>query len=139
MLRSSIKAVIPCDITKDMPLPTEYMKQYDVVLSILCLEGACQTRDDYVPALKRLVHLLKSDGKLFLYHAERDDSSGPAQYPIGGQWYKNIRISSKFIIESLKAAGFSNISRMNADLPLEAQQSPHDPIVPAVYIATYSC
>ena len=140
MLRSSIKAVIPCDVTKDMPLPTEYMKQYDVVLSILCLECACQTRDDYVPVLKRLAHLLKPDGKLFLYHAERVniDSSEPAQYPVGGQWYQNIRLSPKFIIESLTAAGFNNISRVSVDIPSLAQPSPHDPLVPALYTATYT-
>ena len=138
MLQSSIKAVIPCDVAKDMPLPTEYMKQYDVVLSILCLENACQTRDDYVPVLKRLAHLLKPDGKLFLYHVERVDSSEPALYSVEGQWYKNIRLSPKFIIESLKAAGFNDISRVSLDLPSEAQPCPYDPVVFAVYTATYT-
>ena len=138
ILRSSIKAVIPCDVTKDMPLPTEYLKQYDVILSILCLECACQTRDDYVPTLKRLAHLLKTDGKLFLYHVELADSSEPAQYPVRGQWYRYIQLSSKFIIESLTAAGFNNISRVSGDIPSVAQPSPHNPLVPALYTATYT-
>ena len=41
-LRSSIKAVIPCDVSKDMILPAEYMGQYDVLQSIVCLENVCE-------------------------------------------------------------------------------------------------
>ena len=62
-LRSSIKAVVPCDVNKDPLLPMEHTGKYDVVQSILCLESACQTRDDYVPALRRLACHLECNGK----------------------------------------------------------------------------
>lgn len=137
-LRSSIKAVISCDVTKDIPLPVEYMKQYDVVHSILCLESACETRDDYVPTLKRLACLLKPNGKIVLYHVERGDLSVPAQYPVGEYCFKNIRLSQEFITESLTAAGFSKIARVSTQLPPELQPSLEDPAVPALYTATYS-
>lgn len=72
ILRSSIKAIVPCDATKDdMLLPTAYAGQYDVIQSMLCLEGACHTRDDYTPMLKRLTQFLKPNGKIVLYHIER--------------------------------------------------------------------
>ena len=137
-LRSSIKAVVPYDVNKDPLLPIEHTGKYDVVMSILCLESACQTRDDYVPALRRLACHLECNGKLVLYHVERKDSDQPAQYPVGKSWFRDIRLSKEFIMESLKAAGFSNITRASTEIPLEKQEVHDDPMTPAVYTATYT-
>ena len=137
-LRSSIKAVVPCDVNKDPLLPMEHTGKYDVAQSILCLESACQTRDDYVPALRRLACHLECNGKLVLYHVERGDSDQPARYPVGKSWFRDIRLSKEFIMESLKAAGFSNITRASTEIPLEKQEVHDDPMTPAVYTATYT-
>ena len=40
-VREKVEAVVPCDITKDPPIPQEYMCQYDIVQSFLCLQSAC--------------------------------------------------------------------------------------------------
>ena len=68
-IRSSIKAVVPCDITKDPLLPQEYMGQYDVVQSMLCIDAAVQTKDEYTMVFKRLSQFLKPNGKLIVYRA----------------------------------------------------------------------
>ena len=138
-LRSSIKAVVPCDVNKDPLLPMEHTGKYDVVMSMLCLEAACQTRNDYVPALKRLACHLKCNGKLFIYHVERGgDPDEPGWYPVGKKWFTDIRLSEEFIMESLKAVGFSDITRVTQEMSTEEQHVCDDPVTPAVYTATYT-
>ena len=137
-LRSSIKAIVPCDARNDPPLSTEYMKQYDVVQSLLALECACSTRDDFVPMLRRLAKLLKPNGTLILYHAERIDSQQPVPYCVGGKWFKYIRLWPDFIFESLTNAGFCDITRQykdDTDAPF--QSPPDDPKTYGFYVATY--
>ena len=136
-LRSTIK-ITSCDASTDPVLPTEYMKQYDVVQSLRCLEVACLTRDDYTHALRRLAQLLKPNGTLILYHAERIDSPIPVQYPVGDNWFKYIRLSEEFITESLIAAGFSNITRVGREILPELQETPEDPVKHGFYTATYN-
>ena len=133
-LRSSIKAIVPCDATNDPPLPTEYMKQYDVVQSFMALECACSTRDDFVPILRRLAKLLKPNGTLIIYSTERIDSQQPAQYCLEGKWFKYIRLWPDFILESLTNAGFCDITRQYKDA---SQSPPDDPKSYGFYIATY--
>ena len=138
-LRSSIKAVVPCDVNKDPLLPMEHTGKYDVVMSMLCLEAACQTRNDYVPALKRLAWHLECNGKLVLYHVERKNlSDQPARYPAGKNWFRDIRLSIEFIMESLKAAGFSDITRVSKEMSSKEQNIHDDPKTLAVYTATYT-
>ena len=86
-IQSSIKAVVPCDITKDPLLPQEYMGQYDVVQSMLCIGAAIQTPDEYVVVFKRLSQLLKPNGKLIVYQVEGEYDK-LWQYPVGDKWFK---------------------------------------------------
>ena len=37
MLRKVIKAVVPCDVNKNPPIPMQYVDQYDIVTDFLCL------------------------------------------------------------------------------------------------------
>ena len=55
LVRKVIKAVVPCDVNSDPPIPLQYVDEYDVVTEFLCLVSACATREDYVAALVRLV------------------------------------------------------------------------------------
>ena len=61
-LRSVIKAVIPCDITKDPLLPPSYEGPYDVVLDSLALLLVGNTDADLVAALTRISKLIKPGG-----------------------------------------------------------------------------
>ena len=36
-----VKAVVPCDVDQDPPIPTEYVDEYDMVTDLLCLPAAC--------------------------------------------------------------------------------------------------
>ena len=112
-LRKAIKAVVPCDITKDPPLPPEYMGQYDLVTTVVCLEAACRTRDSYKAAIDRIYKLVKAGGKIAIYGAEKDTAfKSPGEgvdLVYGKQGYSMLAITRDFIKEALEDAGFSDI------------------------------
>ena len=136
-IRSSIKAVVPCDITKNPLLPQaqEYMGQYDVVQSMLCIHVAIQTKDEYVVVFKKLSQFLKPNGKLIMYAIEGVNDIKSGRYPVGDKWFKYVGATKEFIIKSLVAAGFSDISRVTTEM---APETPEDPKIPALYTATLS-
>ena len=109
-LRKAIKAVVPCDITTDPPLPPEYMgPQYDLVTSILCLESACQSKDAYREAVSRLYHLVKPGGRIAVYGVEREDAPEPGRFDVRGLSFHDLRVQCNFIREAFQKAGFTNI------------------------------
>jgi hypothetical protein len=67
-LRKAVKAIVPCDITQDPPIAKGYEEPYDVVMSMLCIENGCLTRQEYKDAVKRIATLVKSDGTLCSLH-----------------------------------------------------------------------
>ena len=133
-LRSSIKAIVPCDVTKDPLLPTEFMREYDVLSSTLCLDCACKTVDDYNAAVKRFFQLLKPGGKIFIYGLERNTKfSHPAMYKVGNEFFNDIRLSKELITTSLESAGFINIEMVVSEF--KTQPLPDDPRWPVIYTA----
>ena len=117
-LRNAIKAIVPCDITKDPPLPPEYMGHYDVVMTVLCLEAACHTRDAYKAAIGRMYKLLKPGGRMAIYGAEKDMAAKRqegAYIVLGNQGYAMLYITADFVEHTLRDAGFSDIQMQSAN------------------------
>ena len=134
-LRSSIKAIVPCDVTKDPLLPTEFMEEYDVLSSTLCLESACKSVDDYNAAVKRFFQLLKPGGKMFIYGLERNtEFSHPAMYKVGNEFFNDIRLSKELITKALENAGFINIERVASEFKTQ-KLFPHHDCWPVIYTA----
>ena len=105
-----VKAVVPCDVNRDPPIPTEYMNQYDIVTDLLCLSAACATTEGYTAALVRLHALLKPGGKIVLYTPESEEAPIPASYPVGPHNFFGLRLSRDVIFKSLKHAGFHDVT-----------------------------
>ena len=111
LVRKVIKAVVPCDVNSDPPIPAEYVDEYDIVTSFLCLICACATEDDYVAALVRLCALLKPGGTIALYSIEwKPSAPTPASYPVGSQKFFDLLLSREFVSKSLEQAGFSDVN-----------------------------
>ena len=106
-VKSVIKDIVPCDITKDPVMSPEYMKEYDVVQSILCLEPACSDREMYVSSLKRIWSLTKPGGTFILHTINRNHSPIPAWYKVGGLHFHDVRVTLEFVLASLIQVGFS--------------------------------
>ena len=112
LVRKVVKAVVPCDVTQDPPIPNEYVDQYDVVTDFLCLVSACATTEDYTAALVRLHTLLKPGGKVVLYSSETDNTQMPVSYPVGPLYYFGLCLSRDVIFKSLEQAGFCDVKRV---------------------------
>ena len=107
LIRKVVKAVVPCDITKDPPLPAEYNKQYDVVICCLVLACTSQTRDDYRAGMKCLGKLVKSGGLLLFFGVERTADVG--FYLVGDKKFRSLGVSSEFAVKAMEDAGMSDI------------------------------
>lgn len=54
-------------ITKDPPIAEGFEGPYDVIMSILCIENGCLTKDEYKAAVRRIVSLTKKGENFLLY------------------------------------------------------------------------
>ena len=114
LVRKVIKAVVPCDVNSDPPIPAEYVDEYDIVTSFLCLLDACATEEDYDAALVRLCALVKPGGTIVLYTLEDEPSVPmPVSYPVGSHRFAYLHLSREFISKSLERAGFSDVKLMS--------------------------
>lgn len=111
-LRKAIKAVVACDITKDLPIAEGYEGPYDVVMSMLCIENGCLTRDDYKAAVRRIATLVKRDGHLFLYSSIRnreEHDQTPGYYYVGKMKHLQVALPFEFVLKTMKESGFTVI------------------------------
>ena len=109
-LRAAVKAVIPCDATKDPIVPPEYEGPYDVVMTMAVLGAVCETEADYTAAFVRLSKLLKPGGTLVgnIYITEGLDTP-TVSYSLGGSSFVTRSLSENSLLVSLEKAGFSNV------------------------------
>ena len=109
LVRKLVKALVHCDLTQDPPIESGYDLQYDVVIVNLCIASASQTREDYRQGVAKLAKLVKSGGVLMVYEAERS-GIGAGYYYVGKAKFRNVSVSSEFVAEAMRDAGFSDIS-----------------------------
>ena len=115
-LRKTIKAVVHCDIFDENPIEKGYEGPYDVVMSNLCIDGACKTIEEFKTALSKLACLLKPAGKLTMYVSSTSDSNVGRSYSYGVgdsgdglDWFPFISFTREFLTATLENAGFTDI------------------------------
>ena len=109
-LRKAIKGVVPCDITRDPPIAEGFEGPYNVVMSILCIENGCLTRDEYKAAVKRIASLIKPGGTLLLHSTVRN-KEGQGYYHVGKTKYVQVALPLQFVLTTLKENGFADIEK----------------------------
>ena len=123
MVREKVKAVVPCDITKDRTIPQEYMCQYDIVQSFLCLQAACQTKEECFASIARMASLVKPGGKIILYSAEQEEIRGKCFYLVGSEMFFGLPLSKASVVKAIEDARFCDV-KLSA-LPREEVDNPH--------------
>ena len=111
-LRKAVKAIVACDITQDPPIAKGYEGPYDVVMSILCIENGCLTRQEYKAAVKRIATLVKREGNLLIHSTVRNREKGddtPGYYYVGEKKHIQVALPLQFVLTTLKESGFSVI------------------------------
>ena len=97
--------MVQCDLTQDPPIERGYDREYDVVISSLCLESVAQTSAEYKRGVEKLAKL---GGLLLLQGVEL--VSGPAGYVVGDQSFKGFGITTELAVEAMTGAGMSDIT-----------------------------
>ena len=94
-------ALTRCDANDpNCPILSGPSNEYEIIVSCECLDVACQTRDAYKEAVRRLVRLLKPGGLLILLAAL--DCS---YYMVGNQRFTGLPLNEQLIREALHEAG----------------------------------
>jgi len=107
LVRKVIKAVVPCDVRHDPPIPAHFVGQYDIITDFFCLSAACATKEDYLAGLVKLCALLKPGGKIVLCLGEGKDSS--SSYAVGSLNFSSLLLSKESVCVLLKQAGFCDV------------------------------
>ncbi|CAH1265134.1 INMT [Branchiostoma lanceolatum] len=103
-LRSAVKAVLPCDVFQPNPLAPLSLEPFDVVVSSLCLDSACKTREEYCACLGNMASLVKSGGGLILI-----GTLDCTIYTVGKELFYNVTVEDDFLRDSLTKFGLANI------------------------------
>ena len=116
-MRRLVKAVVPCDITKDPPIEPTYQGPYDIIYSSLCLECACDTLGEYAGAVSKLSKLIKPGGKLVLNAVEGHGKF--SFYVVGGEKFVSLSLTEEALTAILQQNGFIDIriQRQTRDTP----------------------
>ncbi|XP_061432955.1 nicotinamide N-methyltransferase-like isoform X4 [Lethenteron reissneri] len=102
-LRSTVQAVLPCDILQNDPLLGSWNQgPFDCILSILCLEVACVSTDQFVAALGRMCNLLRPGGWLVL-----GTDLGETFYYVGSKRFHVLTVDQACVLHAVEAAGLT--------------------------------
>ena len=125
-VRKLTKAVVPCNITQDPPIESGYHRQYDVVVTNLVVTAASHSQKDFLNNLKKLIKMVKPGGTIMIYDAERSDTEG-GFYVVGGTKFSYRSVTSDFVSEALKSAGFDDIVCKQLEKHVEPNTEDDDP------------
>ena len=110
-LRRTVKAVIPCNATKDPPVPPGYEGPYDVVMAMAVLETCTDNEASLTAAWVRLAKLLKPGGILVSKTYLVEGLPAPTHTYLAGakETFVAMNISEEMLRQCLKAAGLSDV------------------------------
>ncbi|XP_078533709.1 nicotinamide N-methyltransferase-like [Lissotriton helveticus] len=100
-LRSVVKQLLECDITKSNPFEPVVVPQADCVVSFESLACASKDVESYRQIVKNVNSLLKIGGYLIL-----TDSLGLTKYLCGGTWIPVLNLNAQLIREIVTDSGF---------------------------------
>ncbi|KAM4702983.1 indolethylamine N-methyltransferase-like [Rhinophrynus dorsalis] len=100
-LRSTIKRVVKCDVTKSNPLDPLVLPKADCVLTVGCLECACKDEESYRNVIRNLSSLLKVGGHLII-----GSVLGSTIFRLGTKLFTLINLSEEFLKKVITETGF---------------------------------
>ncbi|XP_064476151.1 nicotinamide N-methyltransferase-like [Ornithodoros turicata] len=109
--RKAIKHVVPCDVYDPTVLPEEHRIEYDVVLTVLCLEAAAPDLAAYNQASFNIYQLVKTGG--FLVQC---GVLGATSYRVGKTAFRAMCLAEDMVKSAIETTGFK-IKRWTVDEP----------------------
>ena len=118
LLRRTMKAIIPCDITKEYPLGVQE-ETFEIISTHLCLECASKSYIEYKAAVKKLAGLLKLGGFMTMSVVERE-----TYYTVGQDKWYCLYLTLSQVTEALEEAGFVVLEAKRDPAPQQQIQNP---------------
>ncbi|XP_078538465.1 nicotinamide N-methyltransferase-like [Lissotriton helveticus] len=97
-IRSTVKRVLKCDITKRNPLIPAILPPADCLVTSLCLESACTDLNSYSQAIRNITTLLKPRGHLVMFGA-----TGSTSYKVAQKLFPALNLNEECIKTTLNA------------------------------------
>ena len=116
-LRRKIQAVVHCDIFEDSPIAAGYEGPYDIVMSNMCIDGACKSVTEFEVAVKKLARLVKPGGVFTIITNSFLRLGNLCTYGLGesGDTCPSVSITRDFLMSTLENAGFTNLHITGCD------------------------
>ena len=107
-LRQKIREIIPCNIRNENVIESTRFVPFDIIQSNLCLEIACESKDEFTKCLRSLKGLLRSGGYVVTLTAK-----GGSWYTCAGAGQKlhQLKMEEGDLIQAFKEAGQFKIMR----------------------------
>ncbi|XP_069061243.1 nicotinamide N-methyltransferase-like isoform X2 [Pleurodeles waltl] len=100
-LRSVVKQVLKCDVTKSNPFDPIVVPQADCILTFECLSSASKDLDSFRQIVKNISSFLKIGGYLLF-----TDALGCTKYLCGDKWLPVLNLNDKLVREIITESGF---------------------------------
>ena len=106
-LRTIVK-IASCDIKADPPIEEGFQGPYDLVMTFLAIESACNSEEEYFKLVENLSKLVKPGGHVLMF-AKLAKTSQSILYNVGGKLFHYYSISEDILLSALKKAGLQSI------------------------------
>ena len=108
-LRKVVTGVVHCNAIDGALIEKGFEGPYDVVIEHACLVAACATVESFKKSLERLKRMLKPGGRMIVGCPACDvkERATATPYNNGGKMYNFLCIDKEFLVDTIKAAGFT--------------------------------
>lgn len=110
-VRQAVKHVVYTDLNTKPPVDPICMKQYDVVITLFCLESAWNTTATFKEGIKNCIPTLLKPGGTFMLAvmARKQDKKEQGYYTIQSHKFLQLNVTPELAETALREAGFCNI------------------------------
>ena len=110
-VQRKVHALVNCDIFEDSPIQNGYEGPYDIVMSNVCIDGACKNVTEFEMAVKKLAELVKPGGIFTIMTNSFAELGRCCTYGVGesADKFPSVSITREFLISTLESAGFTDL------------------------------
>uniref|UniRef100_A0A8C5RAE6 Nicotinamide N-methyltransferase n=1 Tax=Leptobrachium leishanense TaxID=445787 RepID=A0A8C5RAE6_9ANUR len=100
-LRSRVKRILKCDLTKENPTDPVILEKADCIINLYVMGAVCKNIDDYSLKLKRMSTMLKKGGCLLIV-----GSFNGSHYTVNGEKFNLLEFEEEDLRKIFKDGGY---------------------------------
>ncbi|XP_041362559.1 indolethylamine N-methyltransferase-like [Gigantopelta aegis] len=122
-LKRSVKKLVTCDVTKELPLGPDYVEAFDVVFTSFCFGSAAKSVAEYKQFPKNVSSLLPSGGYLIMRGALNQTA-----YTVDNKRFHHLKLSMSDVIDALCNAQFEVLEYKSENFTKPQCEPPEFPV-----------